>query len=251
MSVPPLGCPPTQKAHAPMAGYNIPHLSPDDLPINLVPESQESLKTLTPETPVICMNRSRRDLKDTFDSQHYRIPPGPTKFWVPYGAALHFKARLIQPGTRRGPSSYDSLIAILGIDDPEDCEMLDAAVEADVMSRPEGLDRSILDPSRQSAKVLEVGAVRGGIVGQAAGRRANEVFVGANAVDPADVFTPPEGGSIARAEEAQALGEGYRPGQLTSETGRTPLDGRETVEHRESDEPAAPPIRGMARGRGR
>lgn len=231
-----------------MAGYNIPHLSPDDLPVNLVPESQESLKTLTPETPVICMNRSGHELRDTFDSQHYRIPPGPTKFWVPYGAALHFKTRLIQPGTRRGPSSFDSLIAILGIDPPEECTMLDPEVEKHIMSRPEGLDRTALDPSRQNTKVLEVGALRAGVAGQGVGRRANEVFVGTTAVDPADVFTPPEGGSIARAEEAAALGEGYRPGQLTSENGRTPLDGRETVEHKETDEPAAPPIRGMARG---
>jgi hypothetical protein len=232
-----------------MAGYNIPHLSPDDLPVNLVPESQESLKTLTPETPVVCMNRSTRELRDTFDSQHYRIPPGPTKFWLAYGAALHFKTRLIVPGTRRGPSSFESMICILGIDDPADCAMFDEMAEAEFSARPEGLDRAALDPSRQNTKVLEVGATRAGVVGQGVGRRANEVFVGAQAVDPADVFTPPEGGSIARAAEAEALGEGYRPGQaLTSESGRDPFDDRALTEHVESTAPAAPPIRGMGRG---
>lgn len=235
-----------------MAGYQIPHLSPDDLPVNLVPESQEGLKAITPETPVLCMNRSKRELRDTFDSQHYRIPPGPTKFWVPYGAALHFKTRLIVRGTRRGPTDFESHICILGIDDPAECEMFDAAAEAEIEARPEGLDRSALDPSRQNAQVLDVGTVRAGVAGQGASRRANEVFVGAQAVDPSEVFTPPEGGSIARAEEAAALGEGYRPGQaLTSETGRTPFDGAPAVEHVEPTAPAAPPIRGMGRRGGR
>lgn len=208
--------------------YITPQLDPTDLPIDLLPEAKQSLAALTPETKVVCMNRGRHELRDTFDGEHYVIPPGPQKFWLSYGAALHFKSRLIMNGTRTlDGNGNQPWLCILGIDPPDQCHMLDSQDETAVRQRVEGLDRSQLDPGRQDVKVVETSAARAGVLGQAAGRRANEVFVGAQAVDPNDVLQPPAEGSIARAEEAAAYAEGYAP---TSTGG---------------DAPPTPSIRGM------
>lgn len=224
-----------------MAGYQIPMLDPGEMPGNLVPEAKATRQELTPETPVVIRNRGLRLLRDKFDGQDYAIPAGPGTFWLPYGAAKHFQARLIIPGTRLGTGGAQSYIAILGIDPPEYCEMFDQA-EYDRQQRiVEGLDRSSLDPERQDVRVLTTATARAGIAGQGAGRRVE--IHGANRDE---VLSPPAGGSVARQEEAEALAEGYRPGQLTSDTGQAPdVEGRTPTEHREDDQPQPAPMRGQ------
>lgn len=230
-----------QKAIRLMSGYEIPMLDPGQMPGNLVPEAKAQRKELTPETPVVIRNRGLRTLRDKFDGLDYAIPAGPGTFWLPYGAAKHFQARLIIPGTRNGVNGFQSYIAILGIDPPDQCEMFDQAEFDRQQAIVEGLDRSQLDPERQDVKVLTTATARAGIAGQGAGRR-----VEIHGASRDEVLSPPSGGSVARQEEAEARAEGYRPGQLTAETGQAAdVEGRELVEHREDDQPQPAPMRGQ------
>lgn len=69
---------------------------------------------LTPETKVLCINRGREVLHDTFDSRHYAIEPG--YFSTEYGAAKHFQARAVVPGSRNPETAFQaSFIAIVGV----------------------------------------------------------------------------------------------------------------------------------------
>lgn len=113
----------------------------------LKPESSGAIK-LTPETKVLCIHRGRRelvdgrpvpinrrtpppgyeqgdysaggyvgDLVDMFDSLHYCIKPG--YFTIEYGAAKHFQARAVVPGSRNPElGSQVSFIAIIGATTP-------------------------------------------------------------------------------------------------------------------------------------
>ncbi len=139
----------------------------------LRPESSGSFK-LTPETEVLCIHRGANervngklvrardgkpelqpyrdettgklverhprtvyvgDYTDQFDGRHYIIPPG--YFTIEFGAAAHFKARAVVPGSRNTETGFQaSFIAILG-----------AAV-----TTPEGLR---IDPERQVDDVAE------------------------------------------------------------------------------------------------
>lgn len=80
---------------------------------DLKPESSGEVK-LTPETKVLCINRGRDVVKDTFDSRHYTIEPG--YFTCDYGAALHFKNRAVVPGSRNPETHFQaSFIAVIGV----------------------------------------------------------------------------------------------------------------------------------------
>lgn len=171
----------------------------------LKPQSSGAVK-LTPETQVLCIHRGRRellhgrpipidprnppagfedgdysglgyvgDVVDMFDSKHFFIKPG--YFSVEYGAALHFKARAVVPGSRNPETSYQaSFIAIIGavvpdpvhgfrvtvaVDDPdqwdpftdEECREYGMAVEAlDRGGMLDAIDPSImLAPTRGQA----------------------------------------------------------------------------------------------------
>lgn len=81
----------------------------------LRPETSQEIK-LTPETEVLCIHRGRTPIEDTFDSKHYIIEPG--YFTIQLGAARHFKARAVVPGSRNpelGKYSQASFIAIIGV----------------------------------------------------------------------------------------------------------------------------------------
>lgn len=191
-----------------MQGYSMPELPTGAMPINLVPEEDQK-KTLTPETVVLCINRGRRPLRETFDGRHYQIPAGPQTFFAPYGAAKHFQNRLIVPGTRvEGEGGYQSYIGILGIDAPEACEMFSAEEFAEQQARPEGLDRGALDPDRRDVRLIPTSAARASAPGQAAGRRRTTV----EGASREDVFSPPVGGSIASATRLADEG-GLEPDQ--------------------------------------
>lgn len=225
-----------------MDRYRVPVLAADDLPVSLLPESKQQGEALTPDTPVVIMNRGLGEIRDTFDAQHYVIGPGPTKYWVPYGAARHFQERCIIPGTRAlGAGGFQSYIAILGVDPPELCEMFDLATFQRQQAHIEALDRRALDPDRQTAKPVATSAIAGAVSGQGVAGRRVEVYGGSRD----DVLAPPEGGSIARQAEAEAMNEGWKPGggasPLVAEDGRAPGDARPAPLE---DAPAAPPIRG-------
>lgn len=85
---------------------------------DLKPESSGEVR-LTPDTKVLCINRGRDVVKDTFDSRHYTIAPG--YFTCDYGAALHFKNRAVVPGSRNPETNFQaSFIAIIGVVVPSD-----------------------------------------------------------------------------------------------------------------------------------
>lgn len=74
--------------------------------------------TLKPESEVLCINRGRETYTDMFDSRTYVIEPG--YFTVAYGAALHFQARAVVPGSRNPETGFQaSFIAIIGTVNPK------------------------------------------------------------------------------------------------------------------------------------
>lgn len=82
----------------------------------LKPQSSGAI-LLTPETIVLCVNRGREVVADTFDSRHYEILPG--YFTIQLGAARHFKARAVVPGTRNPETRFEaSFISIIGVASP-------------------------------------------------------------------------------------------------------------------------------------
>lgn len=93
-------------------------LSPDQVGEiqELKPQSSGAIQ-ITPETIVLCVNRGREPLLDTFDSRHYKIQPG--YFTIQLGAAKHFKARAVVPGTRNPETKFEaSFISIIGVTVP-------------------------------------------------------------------------------------------------------------------------------------
>lgn len=114
----------------------------------LVPEGSREVQLL-PETPVLCIHRGRNptvngvlqplqprrgdtrdhsvrqegvayvgDYVDTWDSKHYVIAPG--YFVTPLGAAVHFKARAVVPGSRNPETNFQaSFLSIIGVVTPQ------------------------------------------------------------------------------------------------------------------------------------
>jgi hypothetical protein len=80
---------------------------------HLRPQISTEIK-LTPETEVYCLHRGREPYRDQFDSHHYLIEPG--YFKAPLGAAKHFQARAVVPGSRNPETrSQVSFIVIIGV----------------------------------------------------------------------------------------------------------------------------------------
>lgn len=180
-------------------------LPADQFPVSLVPEDQQGSAALTPTTPVVIRNRGRHTLRDKFDGRDYAIPPGPQTFLVPYGAAVHFKARLIQRGTRGPDGTAASMIGIINVDEPHDCEMLSPEEYDRAVGTVEAIDRSTLDPDRQQVKVLSVAQQRGAVAGQ--GTKRNMVERGRRE----EVFQPPAEGFVGT--EPLRGEDGFAPGE--------------------------------------
>lgn len=80
---------------------------------DLKPQTSGAL-VITPETKVLCINRGREPVFDTWDSRHYTIPVG--YFSIELGAARHFKDRAVVPGSRNPETRYQaSFLAIIGV----------------------------------------------------------------------------------------------------------------------------------------
>lgn len=81
------------------------------------PDSSGQLN-VKPETDVLCLNRGRMPISDKFDSKDHTIPVG--YFTIAYGAARHFKARAVVPGSRNPETRFQaSFLAILGVPNPD------------------------------------------------------------------------------------------------------------------------------------
>lgn len=107
----------------------------DDVPIIDLSPSATGKPTLTPETPVLVINRGHETLTRKYDALDYPLHPH-TKGLIrmPYGAALHFQKHTTVPGTRDTESgaeqSYLGVIRTdqagwpeqIAIDPPELCE---------------------------------------------------------------------------------------------------------------------------------
>lgn len=178
-------------------------------------------QVLLPTDNVICINRGRATLHETFDGQHREIPPG--YFRTEYGAALHFRRRLLVKGTRNlEQGGYVSWIGILGsedgrikVDDERDCERF---TDEDLQSygeKIEGIDRSSFsDPSDREVTAIRMQTARAAAGGQGAGTRPfietkAQATEGAREA-AAEVFAPPAE-SATREAEAEAAAESAAP----------------------------------------
>jgi hypothetical protein len=143
-----------------MQTYRLPHT--EETVEDLVPESSEG-QALTASTTVLVRHRGRHLIVDKFDGRDYPIRPGLT--YMPYGAALHFQARAVIPGTRNPEvGSQQSYLGIVGIDSPELCEPLTDEEIAHYGASVEAIDRSALsDPNDRQTSVIKSGVIaRGG-----------------------------------------------------------------------------------------
>lgn len=170
--------------------------------------------TLLPNSPVLCINRGRTVLKDTYDGIHVEIQPG--YFETEYGAAQHFQRRLIVPGTRnleRG--GYQSFIGILGssdgrvrVDAEELCQPFTEDELLEMGQKIEAFERSEDDKltvKRVSGSMAGRTAMLGAHTGTARGTQisADRQATPAAEERAAEVFAPPTS-SDTREAEAEA-----------------------------------------------
>lgn len=175
-------------------------------PVSLKTQTIEHT-TLLPNSIVLCINRGRTELRDTYDGVHVPIPPG--YFETEYGAAKHFQRRLIVPGTRNlEVGGYQSWIGILGSADgrvkADDAELCRPFTDEELTSfgeKVEAIDRDAL--SNETDRKVVVKRVSGssagrGILGQSAGTaRGTQINADAQVSDAAreaaaHVFDTPE-----------------------------------------------------------
>lgn len=193
----------------------------------LVPNRGTAAIALTPERDVLCLNRDDKPFEDMFDSVPFRIEPG--FFMTSYGAALHFRARAVVPGSRNPETQHQvSFIAIVGVvefqpqggfkvlkavDRPEEWTPFTEAERAEYADQSEALNRAemtnAIEPDVHLVPVNRLAnsagsRIKGG--GKAAGKRR-----GPEATDP-EVLTPipPEDNPTVRgiaADRAAAAGD--------------------------------------------
>lgn len=140
-----------------MQTYNTPEIDAEVR--DLMPESAGGL-ALGPETPVVVIHRGRHVIVDKFDGRDYRIMPGYTR--MPYGAARHFQARQVIPGTRNPEiGTQQSYLGIPGVDDAWMCEPLTEEELQRFGAAIEAIDRSAFsDPADREVKTIPLGGTR-------------------------------------------------------------------------------------------
>lgn len=130
--------------------YERPSLGPNIVVRNLSPQHQRGIK-LEPETIVTVIHRGDTPIEDKYDAVDYVIEPGYVD--MPYGAALHFQARAVVPGSRivaatgRSPDGIvkpkqASFLGILNVDPPEKCRPFTEAECAAFDLNPEAVYRA-------------------------------------------------------------------------------------------------------------
>jgi hypothetical protein len=189
--------------------------------LDLTPAALATSKKVSDEDTVLCINRGRRNVEETFDGRHYSIPPG--KFKCRYDAAKHFQRRAIVPGTRNlAAGGYQSFIGIirtaderqLPLDPPELTEPYTDEELRAFGEKVEAIDREAsgaVDVERvpigsAMARTLRSTSARGRAAGIDASQQATDE-ASANAEHVLD--TPEE--SATREAEAEAEADGVRP----------------------------------------
>jgi hypothetical protein len=189
-----------------MQGFTIPDAAQHATDLTLA--HQQGTSKLAPNSRVLCINRGKSPLKDTFNGFHLDVPPG--YFETEYGAALHFQRRLIVPGTRNlEVGGYVSWIGILGstdgkirVDREEDCEPFSDEELLKFGERIEAIDRG----PDSGLVVKKVSGVRASMM---SGRRTGvQVDASTQATDEAAanaevIFEPPTE-SATREDSAEA-----------------------------------------------
>lgn len=97
-----------------------------DRPITDLTSTDSGKPELTPETPVLVLNRGVQTLVRKFDNREYPLHSHTQGYIrMPYGAALHFQRHCPVQGTRDVESGLEaSYLAIVRTDDPRWAEQL-------------------------------------------------------------------------------------------------------------------------------
>lgn len=142
----------------------------------LVPQGSGEI-AMTPDREVLCVHRGSEPYEDMFDGKPYVIQPG--FFMTQLGAAQHFKARAVVPGTRNPETRYEaSFIAIIGavelrsdgtfkvlkpVDPPAEWTRFTDEERAEYEGKGEALDReSMVNPIDADVTIVPTSRVRAG-----------------------------------------------------------------------------------------
>lgn len=194
-------------------GYVKPQLPEGVQPVDLtVSASAGPVREPAENERVVCINRGRKPLVDTFDARHYEIPAG--FFEIEYGAAKHLQRRLIVPGTRNITSNEQvSWIGILGVNPPELCEPFTDEQLAIYGENVEAIARDVDHGFGREVRVVPTNAVRASspTIGMG-GRSRTDVRIEGNdgsAASAADVLAQP---TESATRDAQAEARSARRG---------------------------------------
>jgi len=186
-------------------------------PVDLMATSTAGpVKEPAPNERVLCINRGRKVLTDTFDARHLEIPSGP--FYIEYAAAKHLQARLIVPGTKNITSGgYVSYIGIRGIDPEALCEPFTDEELERYGEAHEAIDRSEDHGFGRDVKTVPTNAVRAASPTLGTGRGQAGIDASAQATPEAEaaaaeVLAPPTE-SATRDDAAEAAGARPRKGR--------------------------------------
>ncbi len=205
--------------------YIEPELPPGVVVPDLVPSGRSGVE-LTPATRVQCVNRNCVPITDMWNAVRYEIPPG--IFRVEYGAALHFQKRAVVPGTRAiATGAEESYIGIRNVDPPDWCKQFSLEQLALYATIPEAIDRkAFASQQARNVEIIDMGTARGRAPGMgmvaAAGLDGREQASDSAAEAAEEVLHQPA-----------AFDAGEQPASAGAEEGA----------------PAAPKLRGRARGR--
>lgn len=142
----------------------------------LVPQGSGEI-AMTPDREVLCVHRGDEPYEDMFDGKPYKIQPG--FFMTQLGAAQHFKARAVVPGTRNPETRFEaSFIAIVGavelkgdgtfrvlkaVDPPSEWTEFTEEERAEYKGKGEALDReSMVNPIDADVTIVSTSRVRAG-----------------------------------------------------------------------------------------
>lgn len=175
-------------------GYVKPQLPEGVQPVDLTASATAGpVREPAENERVVCINRGRKPLIDTFDARHVEMPAG--FFEIEYGAAKHFQRRLIVPGTKVNAAEFVSWIGILGVNPPELCEPFTDEELGRFGENIEALSRDVDHGFGRRVSTVPTNAVRASSPTIGSGGRARtDVRIEGNdgdAADAAEVLAPP------------------------------------------------------------
>ena len=139
---------------------------------DLVPLHHRGARTLTPETEVALLHRGWTPIDDKFDGVDYELLPG--RQMIAYGAAMHFRARAVVPGTRNPEiKKQESFLVIMdeaGPDRREHWRMFTDEERARIEGKVEAIARDELSmASDRDVKLVSTGRIAATMPGAGAG----------------------------------------------------------------------------------